>query len=195
MRALYHDDIADPSKPISGQIACDGIATSAGSELPSRSARRPPADARIEATEAPLPIAQQLVEQIAALSFYVGELQRMAATAGGSAGLPVALIDGALRETKLLCSLVERMRASFGDTPLAEAQAHDRDCRALRFDMLTAREGEVLELVVAGLSNKQGAAQMNISPRTFESHRAQVMRKLGARNAAQLIRTALTHVR
>jgi DNA-binding CsgD family transcriptional regulator len=34
---------------------------------------------------------------------------------------------------------------------------------------------------------------MRISPRTFESHRAEAMRKLGARNTAELIRAALKH--
>jgi DNA-binding CsgD family transcriptional regulator len=34
---------------------------------------------------------------------------------------------------------------------------------------------------------------MQISPRTFESHRAEAMRKLGARNTAELVRTALLH--
>jgi DNA-binding CsgD family transcriptional regulator len=35
--------------------------------------------------------------------------------------------------------------------------------------------------------------RMHISPRTFESHRAEAMRKLGARNTADLVRTALLH--
>ena len=56
---------------------------------------------------------------------------------------------------------------------------------------LTRREREVLALISEGCSNKQGALQMNISPRTFESHRAEAMRKLGARNTADLVRKAL----
>ena len=50
---------------------------------------------------------------------------------------------------------------------------------------------EVLKFISEGLSNKQGALRMNISPRTFESHRAEAMRKLGARNTAELVRVAL----
>ena len=49
----------------------------------------------------------------------------------------------------------------------------------------------VLSLISEGYSNKQGALQMGISPRTFESHRAEAMRKLGARNTADLVRKAL----
>ena len=58
---------------------------------------------------------------------------------------------------------------------------------------LTKREREVLSLISEGYSNKQGALRMRISPRTFESHRAEAMRKLGARNTADLVRTALLH--
>jgi DNA-binding CsgD family transcriptional regulator len=56
---------------------------------------------------------------------------------------------------------------------------------------LTKREREVLSLISEGYSNKQGALHMGISPRTFESHRAEAMRKLGARNTADLVRKAL----
>ena len=49
----------------------------------------------------------------------------------------------------------------------------------------------MLDLITGGSSNKEGAIKLQISPRTFEAHRAQIMRKLGTRNAAQLIRTAL----
>ena len=56
---------------------------------------------------------------------------------------------------------------------------------------LTKREREVLSLISEGCSNKQGALRMQISPRTFESHRAEAMRKLGARNTADLVRKAL----
>ncbi|MBR0695539.1 helix-turn-helix transcriptional regulator [Bradyrhizobium lablabi] len=58
---------------------------------------------------------------------------------------------------------------------------------------LTKREREVLSLISDGYSNKQGALRMKISPRTFESHRAEAMRKLGARNTADLVRKALLH--
>jgi DNA-binding CsgD family transcriptional regulator len=59
---------------------------------------------------------------------------------------------------------------------------------------LTIRECEVLSLIVQGYSNKQGALQMRISHRTFESHRYEAMRKLGARNTADLVRKAILHL-
>jgi DNA-binding CsgD family transcriptional regulator len=58
--------------------------------------------------------------------------------------------------------------------------------------LLTPREREVLVHVSQGCSNKQGAVLMQIGSRTFESHRARLMRKLGARNAADLVRMALS---
>jgi two-component system response regulator FixJ len=57
---------------------------------------------------------------------------------------------------------------------------------------LSRREQDVLALIVKGLSNKEAGRQLGISPRTIEDHRARIMEKLGARNAADLIRMALS---
>lgn len=59
-----------------------------------------------------------------------------------------------------------------------------------RYASLTAREREVLPLIVAGLLNKQGAAELRISPITFQIHRSNVMRKMGTRSVAELVRAA-----
>lgn len=56
---------------------------------------------------------------------------------------------------------------------------------------LTRREREVLELIAAGHSNKEAGRQLGISPRTIEDHRANIMKKLGARNATELVRIVL----
>jgi FixJ family two-component response regulator len=56
---------------------------------------------------------------------------------------------------------------------------------------LTPRELEVLKHIVAGETNKEAAQSLGISPRTVEVHRAAAMRKLGARNSAEMIRLAL----
>jgi FixJ family two-component response regulator len=57
---------------------------------------------------------------------------------------------------------------------------------------LTRREREVLGQFASGASNKEAGRQLGISPRTIEDHRANIMKKLGARNAADLIRIVLT---
>lgn len=56
---------------------------------------------------------------------------------------------------------------------------------------LTTRELQVLQHIVQGDTNKQTALALGISPRTVEVHRAAAMRKLGARNTAEMIRIAL----
>jgi two-component system response regulator FixJ len=60
-------------------------------------------------------------------------------------------------------------------------------------ERLTPREREVLEQVIAGASNKEAGRHLGISPRTIEVHRARIMDKLGAKNAADLVRIVLGH--
>jgi two-component system, LuxR family, response regulator FixJ len=57
--------------------------------------------------------------------------------------------------------------------------------------LLSPRELQVLEGLLAGLPNKTIAYDLEISPRTVEIHRARVMDKMGARNLSELIRLAL----
>jgi FixJ family two-component response regulator len=82
---------------------------------------------------------------------------------------------------------------------LARALARDAAQRAareeaarqrMRLSVLTAREREVFERIVAGKLNKQIAAELGIGLRTVKAHRAQMMAKLGVESAAQLGRLA-----
>jgi FixJ family two-component response regulator len=61
-------------------------------------------------------------------------------------------------------------------------------------DLLTRRERDVLGLVAHGASNKEAGRRLGISPRTIEVHRARIMDKLGAKNAADLMRIVLSAV-
>lgn len=63
----------------------------------------------------------------------------------------------------------------------------DQAARA-RFSQLSEREREVLAHIVRGLSNKEIARVLNLSPRTVESHRANIFAKLESDSLAQLIR-------
>jgi two-component system response regulator FixJ len=56
---------------------------------------------------------------------------------------------------------------------------------------LTARERDVLHLLVDGSSNKVAAYELGISPRTIENHRASIMDKMNARNLSDVVRVAL----
>lgn len=57
-----------------------------------------------------------------------------------------------------------------------------------RFGQLSEREREVLGMIVAGLTNKEIARALALSPRTVETHRANLFAKLGCDSLAQLIR-------
>jgi len=81
------------------------------------------------------------------------------------------------------------------------AEALERDHRARvarlttaelqrRYELLTGREREVLPLVVGGFANKQTAAELGNSEFTVAIQRGQIMRKMGARSLAELIRMA-----
>lgn len=63
---------------------------------------------------------------------------------------------------------------------------------AERIGLLTQRERQVLEKLVAGQPNKVIAYELTISPRTVEIHRARVMEKMQARSLSELVRMALT---
>jgi len=58
------------------------------------------------------------------------------------------------------------------------------------FDSLTSREREVFHLVATGLMNKQVAAELGLSEATVKLHRGTLMRKMGARTIADLVRMA-----
>ena len=63
----------------------------------------------------------------------------------------------------------------------------DREARA-RYAQLSEREREVLGLIVAGLTNKEMGRALGVSPRTVETHRANLFAKLEAESLAQLVR-------
>src|SRR3981189_1273238 len=60
---------------------------------------------------------------------------------------------------------------------------------------LTRREREVLEQFTSGATNKEAGRHLGISPRTIEDHRANIMKKHGARNSADLVRIEKTTAR
>jgi FixJ family two-component response regulator len=59
-----------------------------------------------------------------------------------------------------------------------------------RFEKLTPREQEVFGLITVGLMNKQVAGELGVSEITAKVHRGNVMRKMGARSLADLVRMA-----
>ena len=152
---------------------------------------------------------------LTALLIYLGEIREHShqfAEAGGNRAYLQQVIENALQQTERVCGLVGQIADTHGgfrgestashraigfEAHVAHGNKAARATNAMVSDTsrkpLTNREREVLDLIGEGCSNKQGALRMGISPRTFESHRAEAMRKLGARNTADLVRKALQY--
>ena len=91
-------------------------------------------------------------------------------------------------------SLLEALQAAVR-THVKSRERHQADRAAReRFAQLSAREREVLGLIVTGLTNKEIGRALDLSPRTVETHRANLFAKLQAASLAQLIRGYATLV-
>ena len=87
----------------------------------------------------------------------------------------------------------ELLRAIEASIALDRAERQKRSERASldeRYERLTPREREVLTFVVAGFANKVTAVELGTSEITIGVHRGQIMRKMGARSLAELVRLA-----
>jgi len=96
-------------------------------------------------------------------------------------------IEKPFDEARLLASI----RQGVERTLQIKSEAAELDELQARFDNLSTRQREVMELAVAGLSSKEIGIRLNISPKTVENHRSWVMERIGARNVADLIRKAM----
>jgi DNA-binding CsgD family transcriptional regulator len=87
--------------------------------------------------------------------------------------------------------LIDTVLRALEDVPALARQRDERSRLRRRLETLSARELEVLALVVEGHQTKVIAYRLGISPRTAETHRARVMEKMGARFLSELIRQSL----
>jgi DNA-binding CsgD family transcriptional regulator len=179
----------------------------------------PPSAERTRAVnEVGAAIAHQLTGPLTALRLYVGELRQNSGRFRENPEMQ-RMVEGAFQETERLCAMMKLIADGFEEPLFPETaaalgrdvigwwsrsssaeeggRAHGRGPASAVVlpsvqALLTPREREVLSHVSQGCSNKLGAERMQIGPRTFESHRARIMQKLGARNAADLVRMALS---
>lgn len=97
--------------------------------------------------------------------------------------------------TEILTAVVEATHGERHQSPqLADgiaSYAPSRDRTVDSYESLTARERKVLELAALGLTNPKIAERLSISPRTVETHRANLMRKLRVGNQSELVRFAI----
>lgn len=154
-------------------------------------------------------IARQLNGPLTALVLYMDEIQKHCRLLSQATENPVYLrqvVENALRQTERAWAIVKQLADAHKEAPVESGRkagyknSSDKGrtpgvipSLGSSRKPLTKREREVLTLISEGYSNKQGALRMSISPRTFESHRAEVMRKLGAHNTADLVRLMLLH--
>ena len=88
--------------------------------------------------------------------------------------------------------LIERVRQAFA----VSAETEDRERTVAeareRFETLSEREREIMDMITEGYLNKQIAAKLSISQRTVENHRRRVMQKMNTKTVAELVRTIVT---
>lgn len=132
--------------------------------------------------------------KVAMLTVYSDTQNAMTAVKSGA----MAYIPKSSGPSEILAAVRKASKGErFTDPPLPESaiQSHTRSfVRALDpYSKLTAREREVLHMAAEGMTNPQIAVRLAISPRTVETHRANLMRKLGLSNQSDLVRYAIRH--
>jgi len=129
--------------------------------------------------------------RVVILSMHSGEEYVLQALRAGAVGY--LLKDAATGELELALRSV--MRGESWLSPSVSRQVVEgymqRTGGEAAPDVLTARQREVLKLVAGGKSTKEIAFLLNLSVKTVETHRAQIMERLGIRDVAGLVRYAL----
>jgi FixJ family two-component response regulator len=87
--------------------------------------------------------------------------------------------------------LIEAIEAGFARLDAQRREASEVDEARAILVRLTQREGEILDMVARGWTTKEIARAMGLSPRTVETHRANLAEKLGTTSVAEMVRLVL----
>ncbi len=135
----------------------------------------------------------------------ISGLELVRRLADEEAALPIILITGH-GDIEMAVAAIKLGAADFIEKPFDEARLFETICRAgdkarrekvqahyldalrARYASLSTRQGQVMELAVTGMLNKEIARHLGISPRTVEIHRAWMMNRMGASSLADLVR-------
>ena len=129
--------------------------------------------------------------RVLVLSMHAGSEHVARAVREGADGY--LLKDSAVQELVAAIEAVMAGRSYYSPTVQEQLSHIVRAGSALArpLDQLTDRERDILKLVARGLSTKEIASRLDISPRTVDTHRANLMRKLGLKSVALLTQFAL----
>jgi PAS domain S-box-containing protein len=106
--------------------------------------------------------------------------------------IPTFRYRGAPLDAEIAITRVDEAKTACARRPDGDTSLDDTQTLFGGYDFLTPREREVLTQITAGASSKEAGRQLGISFRTIEIHRARIMEKLGAKNAADLVRIVST---
>jgi FixJ family two-component response regulator len=87
--------------------------------------------------------------------------------------------------------LIEKVQAALAHSRTLHKKRMNQSTRQARLELLTAKEREIVLLVVQGESSREIATALDISVRTVENHRARIMEKLHAASAVELVKMFL----
>jgi DNA-binding NarL/FixJ family response regulator len=133
--------------------------------------------------------------RVVILSMHANEAYVAAAFRAGAAGY-VLKEEGSRELVKAIRAAAAGRRhltSLISEEALRAYEARATEGTPNPYDALTLREREVLRLTAEGQSGAEIARRLFISPRTVETHRTNLMRKLGVRNQKELVRFAVQH--
>ena len=151
-------------------------------------------DSRVKSVYAPaynrdalLHAAKELKDQDLIVLNSMGYDQQVLDLVREASGRPVVQMRRIIAGT--VAKMIKQSRNTSSGADLLEGSA-----LSLRLEKLTKREHEVFELLIKGLANKEIAAELGISPRTVEIHRARMLAKMGVSTGGELMRMIVRNI-